>query len=97
MSKKSNLIKKLEKETDMPPISLTDTSFIEITGNNHIELDGIKRIIESNKDIIKILFKKEVITFSGYNLLIRNFSGKTAIIEGDISNISFSSQGESIC
>ena len=89
MSKKIKFIKTLEKETDMPLVSLADLPFIEITGNNHIELDGIRKIIESNKETIKISFKKDVVIFSGDNLSIRNFCGKTAIIEGDISIISF--------
>jgi len=96
MPKKSKIIKSFEKETDMPLISLADLPFIEITGNNHIEVDGIKKIIESNKESIKIKFKNEIITFSGYNLTIRNFSGKAAIIEGNISIISFNLQGDSI-
>lgn len=96
MPKKINLIKSIEKETDMPLISLADLPFIEITGNNHIEVDGIRKIIESNKETIKISFKKDVVTFSGDNLLIRNFSSKSAIIEGDISIISFERKGDLI-
>ena len=89
MNKKINLIKGIERETNMPLVSLADLPFIEITGNNHIELDGDKKILESNKEMIKILFKNNVICFSGDNLSIRNFSGSTAIVEGDISIISF--------
>ena len=49
MPKKLKIIKSFEKETDMPLISLADLPFIEITGNNHIEVDGIKKIIESEQ------------------------------------------------
>ena len=82
---------KIQRETDMPPISLMDMPFIEITGNNHIEIDGIRKIIETNQNAVKIKFKDYCIGFMGENLNIRNFSGKSAIIEGEISAISFES------
>ena len=88
--RKNNIIKEtIEKQTDMPPISLSDISYIEISGDKHIELDGIKKILHYKDDIISIRFKHMSVTFKGNNISLTNYSGKTAIIEGKISAIEF--------
>ena len=79
----------IEKQTDMPPVSLSDIPYIEISGRRHIELDGVHRILEYSGEKIKIRFRKATVSFNGNGLFISNFSGKTAIIEGTISSVVF--------
>ena len=79
----------LEKQTDMPPISLSDIPYIEISGRKHIELDGVHKILEYNGERIKIRFRKATVLFSGEGLYISNFSGKTAIIKGKLESVVF--------
>lgn len=88
--KTGNKIKKtIEKQTDMPPISLSDLSYIEISGDRHIELDGIRKILQYKDNVIAIRFKHMNVIFRGNNISLTNYSGKTAIIEGKISAIEF--------
>ena len=79
----------MEKQTDMPPISLSDMPYIEISGRNYAELDGVHKILEYKEERLKIRFHHCTVCFNGENLFIRNFSNKNAIIEGTISSIEF--------
>ena len=79
----------LEKQTDMPPVSLSDIPYIEISGRKHIELDGVHKILEYSGEKIRIRFRKITVSFSGQELYISNFSGKNAIIKGMITEIVF--------
>lgn len=79
----------LEKQTDMPPVSLSDIPYIEISGRKHIELDGVHKILHYSGEIIKIRFRKATVSFNGEGLFISNFSGKTAIIEGFLTSVVF--------
>ncbi|MBE6788282.1 MAG: hypothetical protein E7539_01300 [Ruminococcaceae bacterium] len=79
----------IEKQTDMPPVSVSDLAYIEISGQNHIELDGIRKILEYKEDRIKIRFRHNTVCFNGEKISIRNFSKKNAIIEGKINSIEF--------
>ena len=89
IKKKNSLKNFLKEQTNMPPIALADLSFIEVTGKNYIELDGIKKIVECSQEKIIIRFKDIVVSFNGKELTIKNFNEKSAIIEGDISSIIF--------
>lgn len=86
---RNSIRKAIEKQTDMPPISLSDLSFIEVSGDRHIELDGIRKILQYRDDIVAIKFKHMNVIFKGENIVLTNFSGKTAIIEGKIRTIEF--------
>ena len=79
----------LEKQTDMPPVSLADIPYIEISGRKHIELDGVHKILEYSGEKIKIRFRKATVSFSGEGLFISNFSGRTAIIKGRLTSVVF--------
>ena len=79
----------LEKQTDMPPVSLSDIPYIEISGRKHIELDGVHKILEYNEEKIKIRFRKATVSFIGEGMFISNFSGKTAMIEGQLTSVVF--------
>ena len=79
----------LEKQTDLPPISIAELPYIEISGTNHIEIDGIHKILEYKDDIIRIRFKKNTVIFNGESLSLRDFKKKNAIIEGVIRSIEF--------
>lgn len=89
MNKNHKLNKILENQTDMPPVSLSNLSYIEISGDNHIELDGIVKILECNENLIRIRFKHKTVLFKGENLQIRNYFNKSAIINGKITSIIF--------
>ena len=79
----------LENQTDMPPISLSDIPYIEISGRKHIELDGVHKILEYNSDKIRIRFRHSTVAFSGNELFISNFRGRTAIIKGVVASVVF--------
>jgi len=83
------ILKFAQNQTDMPLISLDDLSYIEISGQNHIELDGIRKILEYKDDVIKIRFKHNTVVFKGEKISLANYSQKTAVIEGKIKLIEF--------
>ena len=89
MDKNYKISKLLENQTDMPPVSLSNSSYVEITGHNHIELDGIIKILECNENFLRIRFKNKTVLFKGENLNIRNYFNKSAIINGEINSIIF--------
>ncbi len=78
-----------ENQTDMSPISLADLPYIEISGQNHIEIEGIYKIIECKENIIKLKFKKQTVSFDGVGLFMQNFSEKNAVIKGKINSVTF--------
>ena len=86
---KKSLSEFLEKQTDMPPVSISDIPYIEISGRKHIELDGVYKILNYSGEKIRIRFRKATVSFSGDGLFISNFSGKNAIIEGELTSVVF--------
>ena len=89
MKNKPKLYKILEKQTDMPLVSVSSLPLIEITGRNLVEIDGIKSIIKSDKNEIKLKLNQFNVLINGNELHFRNFSEKSAIIEGNIDSMYF--------
>lgn len=87
--KESKLLAFAESQTDMSPISLADIPYVEINGRNHIEVDGVYRLLECNDSLIKMHFRKNTISFKGENLHIQSFGIKNATIKGIINSIEF--------
>ena len=62
----------MEEQSDMPVVALADVAYIEISGRNHIELDGIRKILEYKQNKIRIKFKYGTVCFTGDNIFLRN-------------------------
>ena len=91
--KRNSTFKFIEETTDMPPVSLSDIPYIELSGKNHAEIEGIYKISEYTEKTIKLEFKKDIVSFEGYDLVIKYFTDKSAIIKGNIKAVSFSDRG----
>lgn len=90
MRNKDNILFKFAQEqSDFAPESLADIPFIQLSGRNHTEIEGIYKIIECNENIIELKFKKERVRFSGEGLFIKSFTDKSAVIKGKITSIEF--------
>ena len=46
----NNFVSFIEKQTDMQPVSISDLPYIEISGQNHVEIDGIQKILEYKEE-----------------------------------------------
>ena len=87
--KRGSIASFIEKQTDMPPVSISDLPYIEISGQNHIEIDGIQKILKYKDNIIKIRFRHSTVNFNGEGLSLRNYNKKNAVIVGKISSVEF--------
>ena len=85
----NNIVSFIEKQTDMPPVSISDLPYIEISGQNHVEIDGIQKILEYKEEVIKIRFKHITVSFNGRGLNLRDYNKKNAVIVGNITSIEF--------
>lgn len=69
-------------------------SDIQISDNNEIVLDGCRRVIEYDENLIKLELSAVGISIIGMNLTMKNFSIGGVIIRGDIHSITFISKEE---
>ncbi len=80
---------KKEKKFIPVPESLSTEPKIEILGNREIIIDGCKGVVEYGENLIKLSTGELVIAFEGIDLLVKSFDNQIAIINGNISEISF--------
>ena len=66
---------------------------VELTGNCHCIIDGLKSIEIYSSDKIKVNLGKYFLTFFGDNLFINAFSPQGAVVEGLIISMEFESNG----
>ncbi len=78
-----------EEASSLPPIALSDLPYIELSGQNHMELDGIHKILEYRSNCLRIRFCHVTVCFIGEGLCMRYFSGKNAVVQGVIREIKF--------
>ena len=88
-NKDNKLLKFAQEQSDFSPESLANIPYIQLSGQNHAEIEGIYKIIECSENIIELKFKKESVRFSGEGLFIKSFTDKSAIINGKIAYIEF--------
>ena len=62
---------------------------IEVIGNNKIIVENTGKILEYKTDLVRLGVAKRVITISGGNLRLNDYSDKSIVIDGIIKNISF--------
>lgn len=62
---------------------------INITDNNHIEIDNCKRIMEYNDVYIRLRTADNIISVWGKNLTVSDYNTDGIIIDGTISSLEF--------
>lgn len=69
--------------------SLTKHSEIQITDNANIVIDGCRRVIEYNENLIRLELAVIDVSIVGMDLNMRNFSIGGLVISGKIHSVSF--------
>lgn len=82
-------MEKFARELNIPQQSISNTAVIEIAGNSEASVDGIKGVLEYTSELIKLDIGKKAVTFSGNELVIWSFDGKSAVITGEIMRIEY--------
>jgi sporulation protein YqfC len=67
----------------------TESAHMEINGNREVRIEGCRKILEYNKNKIRILTKSTSISFNGRNLKINCLTSDSLLIEGFIKSIEF--------
>lgn len=86
-----DLSEKLSDTLDIPYSSIPGISYIEITGNREVIVDGCKGILQYDEDVIKLNAGHLVIRFTGNDLTICSMQAEQALIKGQILSIDFTS------
>lgn len=89
MSQKERKRKSKERLHIPVPEALGPEPHIEMIGNREIIIDGCKGVVEYDENLIKLNTGELVISFTGFNLLIKSFDSDVAVITGEISEIGF--------
>lgn len=89
MRKINNILNSARKATDLPPEAISDVPYIEICGKNHIELEGVRSIVEYKEDYLRLRFHHSTVKFCGSGLNIIYFSNQSTVIEGELHSVEF--------
>ena len=85
----NKLLNFVEEQSDFSPASIANIPCIQLNGRNHVEIEGIYKLLESSSENIVIRFKKESVRFNGSGLYIKSLTDKSAVIKGEITVIEF--------
>lgn len=82
---------KAAKLLEVPADVITNMAHLELAGNREVNIDGCKGILEYDENIVRINAGSMIIKFSGRGLTLRNLTQDSAVLEGFITSIEFSS------
>lgn len=89
VKKKKFSMGSIEKFLGVPTGVVSNAMHMEMNGNREVVVEGCRNILQYDTTDIKIDVGKMMIAFEGRNLLIKNFSTDSLIIEGFIVSINF--------
>lgn len=87
--KLATLSNKVTKALDVPAEIFLNTSRIEIIGNKEAIIEGCKKVLEYDENLIKITAKKMNIIFMGTELNLKRLNSEEIEVFGNIQSISF--------
>ncbi len=85
------LLEKIGGELELPRSAVSNTCHIELSGNREAIVDGCKGVLEYDENTIKLNTGKTIVRFTGTDLSINTLNMETAVIEGNIVTLDFSS------
>ena len=84
-------VQTMAKALELPAALAGDSPHIELLGNREVTVDGCKGILEYDDGFIRLNMGKTVLRLTGRDLVISALSDRTAVIEGYILSIEFTS------
>ena len=72
---------------ELPPVS--DQPCIEFSGNREVVIEGSRGVLEYSTDCIRVNTVGMIVTLSGRSLNLRCISDSSLIIDGFITDVSF--------
>ena len=81
----------MARALELPAALAGDSPHIELLGNREVTVDGCKGILEYDDGFIRLNLGKTVLRLTGRDLMITALSDRTAVIEGYILSIEFTS------
>jgi sporulation protein YqfC len=83
-------MEKTVRALELTPDVLSGMAHFELSGNREVVVDGCRGILEYDENVIRLLAGKLTVRFTGRGLELRNLRKDSAIIEGFITAIEFS-------
>lgn len=74
---------------ELPQISITQMSQIELMSNREALVDGCKGVLEYNEEFIRLSLSGMTVRFNGRNLQLRGMSEEGVSITGFLQSIEF--------
>lgn len=90
-SRRDVIFEKIEEELEFPRTAIASAVHIELCGNREAIVDGCKGVLEYDDTVIRLNTGKLVVRFTGSDLCINTYNMDTAIIQGNILSIDYSS------
>ncbi len=87
---KKKFREKVASILDAPVVAVSTEGYIELFSNTQAVVQGCCAILEYDSDIIKLQLNKSIASFKGEDLFISSMNDSTAIIQGMIVAIEFS-------
>ncbi|MCI8497560.1 MAG: sporulation protein YqfC [Clostridiales bacterium] len=84
-------VQTMAKVLELPAALAGDSPHIELLGNREITVDGCRGILEYDDGFIRLNLGKTVLRLTGRDLVITALSDHTAVIEGYVLSIEFTS------
>ena len=84
-------VQTMAKALELPAALAGDSPHIELLGNREVTVDGCKGILEYDDGFIRLNMRKTGLRLTGRDLMISALSDRTAVIEGYILSIEFTS------
>ena len=82
-------VEKTVRALELTPDILSGMAHFELSGNREVVVDGCKGVLEYDENVIRLMAGKLTVRFTGRGLELRNLRKDSAIIEGFITTIEF--------
>ncbi len=89
MKNRIGIKSRFTESLDLPKDAVLDIPTIRIQGNNEINIENHKGIVEYSRELLRINSKIGIVKVVGENLFIKEISQEELLLTGNIHSIEF--------
>lgn len=86
---KNKIKSKISESLELPKEIILNIPYIKILGNDELQIENHKGIVEYSSDIVRLKSSIGIIKIEGNNFLIKEINPEIVVLTGKIKNLEF--------
>ncbi|MBZ4663136.1 MAG: yqfC [Caloramator sp.] len=86
---KNKMKRKISESLDLPKEVIMNVPYIRILGNDELQIENHKGIVEYSSDIVRLKSSIGIIKIEGKDFLIKEINPEIVVFTGKIKNLEF--------